>query len=125
MKYFFLKSALLLLMFGTFLLACKSSKTMESKYVGEWHYTVEWEGTEYAVIMTINKVESGYSGSLSSDMGSVELDNLAIEEDKLKASYLLGDYEINFEGTFEGDTFSGLNSAGGYEWPTEAVRKNE
>jgi len=102
--------------------ACKSSKTTESKYVGEWHYTFEMEGTEYAAFMTINKAEDGYTRSLSSDLGSVNLDDLVIEDDKLKASYDIQGYVLDLEGTFDGDTFNGLSTIDNYEFPMDAIR---
>ena len=123
MRNTYLINTLLFLLLATFWTGCKSSKVTESKYNGEWPYTFEMEGTEYAAIMTINKVENGYSGALSSEMGSVDLDNLVIEEDKLKASYDIQGYVLDLEGTFEGETFKGLSNIDGYEFPMEAIRK--
>ena len=117
------KSAILIFAFGILIAGCKSSKTTESKYVGECHYTFEMEGTEYAAIMTINKVKDGYTGALSSEMGSVNLDNLVIEDDKLKASCDIQGYVLDLEGTFDGDTFNGLSTIDNYEFPMEAIRK--
>jgi hypothetical protein len=87
MNRFDKKSVIFILLFGIMFAGCKSSKTTASRYVGEWHYTFEMEGTDYAAVMTINKNENGYTGTLSSELGSVDLDNLIIEDAKLKASY--------------------------------------
>ena len=125
MKNLFLTSTVLILILGTCMFACKSGKTTASKYVGEWHYTFEMEGTEYAAFMTINKVEDGYTGSLTSDLGIVDLDDLVIEEDKLTATFDVQGYVMNLEGTFEGETFKGMTSIEGYEFPMEAIRKKE
>ena len=83
------------------------------------------EGTEYAAFMTINKAEDGYTGSLTSDLGTVQLDDLLIEEDKLTATFDVQGYVINLEGVFDGETFTGKSFAGGYEFPMEAIRKKE
>ena len=124
MKYFYLKSVIFLVLFGIAMAGCKTSKTTEeSKYVGEWHYTFEMEGTEYAAIMTINKAEDGYTGALSSELGGVDLDNLVIEDNKLKASFDIQGYVLDLEGTFSGETFSGVSTIEGYEFPMEATRK--
>ena len=123
MRNFLRKNAILLIVFSSLIFACKSSKTNESKYVGNWHYTFEMEGTEYAAYMTINKVEDGYTGSLTSDIGSVDLDDLVIEEDKLTASFDVQGYVMDLKGTFDGEAFHGSSSIEGYEFPMEAVRK--
>jgi hypothetical protein len=124
MKSFYARTTVLVVVLGMMVAGCKSTKTTEeSKYVGEWHYTFEMEGTEYAAIMTINKAENGYSGALSSEIGSVDLDNLVIEDDKLNASYDIQGYILDLEGTFSGETFSGVSTIEGYEIPMEATRK--
>jgi hypothetical protein len=118
------KSIILILAFGIMIAGCKSSKvTEESKYIGEWHYTFEMEGTEYAAIMTINKAEDGYTGALSSEIGGVDLDNLVIEDDSLKATYDIQGYILELEGTFSGETFKGISTIEGYEFPMDATRK--
>lgn len=124
MKNFYIKSAIFLFVLGIAVAGCKSSKvTEESKYVGEWHYTFEMEGTEYAAIMTINKAENGYTGALSSEIGGVDLDNLVIEDDNLKATYDIQGYVLELEGTFSGETFKGISAIEGYEFPMDATRK--
>ena len=123
MQIFLNKFTILSIICGLFIFACKSSKTTASKYVGEWHYTFDWEGTEYAAYMAINKAENGYSGSLTSELGSVDLDNLNIEEDKLTATFDIQGYIFDLAGTFDGEAFHGSTSIDGNEFPMEAVRK--
>ena len=123
MRIFLLKSIVVCLAICTLFTMCKTSKSTASKYVGEWHYTFEMEGTEYAAYMTINSVEDGYTGSLTSDMGSVDLDDLVIEEDKLTASFDIQGYVMDLKGTFDGEAFHGSTSIDGYEFPMEAVRQ--
>jgi hypothetical protein len=53
------------------------------------------------------------------------MDDLVIEDDKLKATYDFNGNLVNFEGTFEGETFKGISTGGGYEFPMEAIRKKE
>lgn len=123
MRNFLLSSIVLFLIIGALITSCKTSKSTASKYVGEWHYTFEMEGTEYAAYMTINSVEDGYTGSLSSDMGSVDLDDLVIEDDKLTATFDIQGYVMDLNGTFDGEAFHGSTSIDGNEFPMEAVRK--
>jgi len=49
MKNFYANSVIFLFLLRIAMAGCKSSKvTEESKYLGEWHYSFEMEGTEYA-----------------------------------------------------------------------------
>jgi hypothetical protein len=75
--------------------------------------------------MIINKSDDGYAGLFSSEWGDLGLDNLVIEDDKLTATYDFQRNIVNFEGTFEGDMFKGLSTAGGMEFPMEAERMKE
>ena len=125
MRNFLLRSTVLLIVLGALFTACKTSQSTASKYVGEWHYTIDWEGTEYPIKMVINSSDDGYTGMFSSEWGDLPLDDLVIEENNLTATYDFQGNMVDFKGTFEGDTFKGLSSSGGYEIPMEAVRKNE
>lgn len=123
MKNFLLGSIVGVLAISALFTMCKTSKSTASRYVGEWHYTFEMEGTEYAAYMTINSVEDGYTGSLTSDMGSVDLDDLVIEDDNLTATFDIQGYVLDLKGTFDGEAFHGSTSIDGNEFPMEAVRK--
>jgi len=125
MKKIFTRSFLLIAVFGLLWTGCKtSSKVAESsKYVGDWLYTFEMEGNSIDAVMTINKVDDGYTGALSSDMGSLDLDDLKIEDGTLTASADLQGYILDIKGTFNGNVYSGTVGADGNEFPMEATRK--
>lgn len=123
MNLFLSRTVALIFLCGIFFIACTSSKTTASKYVGEWNYSIDWDGTSYPIKMIINSTDDGYTGRFSSDFGDLDIDDLVIEDDKLTATYDFQGNLVNFEGTFEGDTFKGLSSAMGYEFPIEAIRK--
>ena len=104
--------------------ACAATKVTEPDFSGEWHYTFPtMEGGEMAAVMNLNKENGTYAGYLSSEMGSVGLDNLVIEGNNLKASITIESYTLDITGSFEGDAFHGKTLAGGMEIPMEAVRK--
>ena len=125
MRNFLHRSTVLLIVTGALITACKTSQSTASKYVGEWHYTFEWEGTEIPVRMVTNSSDDGYTGMFRSEYGDLPFNDLVIEEDNLTATYDFQGNMVDFKGTFDGDTFKGLSSSGGYEIPMEAVRKNE
>ena len=125
MRIFLFKSTVIFLVIIAFITACKTSQSTASKYVGEWHYTIDWEGTEYPIRMVINTSDDGYTGMFSSEWGDLPLDDLVIEDDNLTATYDFQGNLVDFKGTFEGDTFKGMSSSGGYEIPMEAQRRQE
>lgn len=110
---------------GAFLMfSCASTKTAKvNPYIGDWAYTAETPNGDLAVVMTINEAEGVYTGSLSSDMGSIELSDLIVEDGKMTASFDIQGYNIPMKGTFDGDTFTGSSSFNGTEMPINATRK--
>ena len=124
MKNFFNLNALAIIIGSYFILSCAASKTSVDPYVGEWHYTFPtMDGGEMKAVMTINAIEGGYSGFLSSDMGSVDLTDLVIEDGELTAQFDVQGYGISMAGSFEGDSYTGTTSFDGNDFPMNATRK--
>jgi len=124
MKNFFNLNMSVTIIFTLILLSCASSKTKVSPYVGDWHYTFPtMEGGEMSATMTINEIENGYSGFLSSEMGTVDLQDLVIEDGNLSAKFDIQGYILTMKGTFEGDTYTGTTTFDGNEFPMNATRK--
>lgn len=123
MKSFFNLNTLALALFSFLIIACAASKTNVSPYVGDWKYTFpSQDGGEIDATMTITEIENGFSGILSSDMGSVDLEELVIEKGKLTAQFSIQEYEISMNGEFDGDTFTGIVNFDGNEIPMNATR---
>lgn len=123
MKSFFNLNTLALILFSFLIIACAASKTSVSPYVGDWNYTFpSQDGGEIDATMTITEIESGFSGILSSDMGSVDLEELVIEKGKLTAKFSIQEYEISMNGEFDGDTYAGIVDFDGNEFPMNATR---
>ena len=127
MKNFFNPSLLLIALFALTIFGCAGSKKSKiDPYVGQWDYTFPTQdGGEMDAVMTINKAETGYSGFLSSDMGSVDLEDLVIEEGKLSAKFDVQGYVLTMVGTFEGDSFTGTTTIDTYEIPMNATKRQE
>lgn len=107
-----------------FLAGCAASKVKVNPYVGQWEYVFPMEdGSTLDVTMTINETEQGYTGNLSSNMGAVDLNDLVIEDGKLTSSFEIQGYSVDFNGTFDGATYSGTTSIDGYDVPIEATKK--
>lgn len=124
MKRFFNLYILAAIVYSCLLYSCAGTKTSKvDPYVGDWDYVAETQQGSLDVTMTIEKAEEGYTGMLSSDMGSVDLEDLKIEDGKMTAVFYIESYEIPMKGTFEGDKFIGSNSWEGNEMPIDATKK--
>lgn len=125
MKDFFNLNLFAAILFSFLLFSCAGSKKAKvDPFVGEWEYTAPTQdGGQMDVIMTIEKTEDVYSGYLSSDMGSVDLQDLIIKEGNLRASFDIEGYVLTMKGAFEGDTYNGVTNYDGNEWPMNATKK--
>jgi len=56
-------------------------------------------------------------------MGSVDLEDVKIEEGKMTAVFYLESYEIPMKGNFEGEKFTGSSNWEGTEMPIDATKK--
>ena len=104
---------------------CASTKKVAvSPYIGEWDYTFPTqEGGVMDVTMTINEAEGIYSGFLNSNIGSVNLDDLVIQDGNLSATFNVQGYVLSMKGNFNGDSFVGTTSIDGTDIPMNATRK--
>ena len=126
MKHFLNPNHFAILLFSFFILGCAASKVTVSPFIGEWEYTFpSMDGGTLNATMTINEIENGYSGFLTSEMGSVDLQDLKIEEGNLTAHFDIQGYDISMKGKFEGDTYNGTTNFDGNEFPMNATRKQE
>ena len=124
MKKFFNLYILVAIAYSCLLFSCAGSKkTKVDPFVGDWEYVVETPDSNIDVTMSLQKTEDGYTGSLSTDMGSLDLYDLKIEDGKLAAKFDFQGYEIPMQGTFEGEKFTGSSSVDGYEMPIDATKK--
>lgn len=124
MKKFFNLHTLAAIAISFTLFNCAGTKTSKvDPYIGDWEYVAETPQGSLDVTMTIEKGEDGYTGSLNADMGSVDLEDLKIEDGKMTATYYIESYEMPIKGTFEGDKFSGSTSWDGNEMPINATKR--
>lgn len=107
-----------------FAYACASSKKAVDISIGEWEYVLknlpdgDAEGT-----FTITKDGDTYMGAVHGEQGSMDLENVVIENDALVCSFEYSGYTIDMTGTFVGDTFTGKCSVEYNDFPMTAVRK--
>ena len=121
-----LKFQISTLLIGVLIMAgCASTKKLADSYVGKWNYELETPQGNYNGNMQISQNGNEFTGSLNSDMGSVDLNDLKIENGQLTANFDMMGNTIDMKGSFEGDVFNGTMSAGGYDIPFKATRSKE
>ena len=124
MKKFFNLYMLIAIACSFLLLSCAGSKkTKVDPYVGDWEYTAETPDRSLDVTMTIEKSEDSYAGTLNSDMGSVEIQDLNIEDGQLTGWFDMQGYQLSVKGNFEDTKFTGITSIDEYEIPMNATKK--
>jgi hypothetical protein len=81
--------------------------------VGTYEYTTSVEGQTMIGTMTISGSPGAYSGTISSDMGTIPMRNISV--DGMELSFLgdLPDVTVSFILLFDGDSFEGEWDAGG------------
>jgi len=124
MKNFFKLNLLAALVYSCLMFSCAVTKKAKvDPYIGEWEYVAQTPNGDLDVVMTISKTETGYSGFLTAEMGSVDIDNLVIEEGKLTSTFDIQGSEIPMKGKFEVDTYTGTTTWEGNEMPVNATKK--
>lgn len=81
--------------------------------VGTYEYTTSVEGQTMIGTMTITGSPGAYSGTISSDMGTIPMRNISIEGMELSFLGDLPDVTVSFVLLFDGDSFEGEWDAGG------------
>ena len=123
---FFGKHSCILIIISLILAGCASSKITESNYVGNWHYTFPtMDGGEMKAGMVISREGKEYKGILTSEMGSVDLQDLEIVDDKLTAYFTVEGNRFDLVGVFSEDTYTGSTSIQGYEFPMNATKEKK
>jgi len=117
------KLAFVLLLMVAFT-ACKGTKKMAYTPAGTWEYLIAGlpDGDQEGM-MTLTQSGDKMIGKIESDMGAIDLEDVAIEGNALTSSFSVQGYEVSMKGNFEGETFKGNIEVGGYEFPITATRK--
>ena len=106
--------------------SCGSSKstTKVDPYVGDWSIIIS-DTPQGDVLATMNilKNEAGeYAGTVNSDMGLINLNNVKIIESKLTATFVTQDMDFDLTGTFEDVLFKGYVSGMGADFKADGKK---
>ena len=106
--------------------SCGSSKSVAKidPYVGDWSILIS-DTPQGDVLATMNilKNEAGeYTGTVNSDMGLINLNNVKILENKLSATFVTQDIDFDLTGTFEEMVFTGYVSGMGEDFKADGKK---
>jgi len=106
--------------------SCGSSKSAAKvdPYVGDWSILIS-DTPQGDVLATMNilKNEAGeYTGTVNSDMGLINLNNVKIIESKLTATFVTQDMDFDLTGTFEDVLFKGYVSGMGADFKADGKK---
>jgi len=106
--------------------SCGSSKSAAKvdPYVGDWSILIS-DTPQGDVLATMNilKNEAGeYTGTVNSDMGLINLNNVKIIESKLTATFITQDMDFDLTGTFEDVLFKGYVSGMGADFKADGKK---
>jgi hypothetical protein len=101
----------------------KKSKTSVPNYIGQWDYVLSLPDQDINGYLKFAQEEDAVVGFVGSDEGETSLNNLMIDEEKESGTFEAQGYEIQLNGTFEGDVLKASVSAAGYDFPFEAKKQ--
>ncbi len=106
-----------------FMASCATSKVAKNSPAGAWDYSVKnTPNGDVSGVMNIQQNGEEFSGNLATDAGTVDLNNVTIEDNQLSSNFYIQGTSLELKGTFSGDAFTGNVSAQGQSFPVEATR---
>jgi hypothetical protein len=113
----------LLMLFMAGCASTKKSKTSVPNYIGQWDYVLSLPDQDITGYLKFVQEDGSDLGYVGSDEGETVLNDLIIDEEKVSGTFEAQGYEIQLNGTFEGDLLKASISAAGYEFPFEAKKQ--
>jgi len=101
---------------------CGTTKMAIKKYAGSWEYHIESPDGPFDAAMVIAHDGEKFTGRMQADQGSIEMEDLKIEDGKLTAHLYYGTYLIDITGEFNEDEFTGTLGPPEYQMPITAKR---
>ena len=103
--------------------ACKGTKKMAYTPAGTWDYKVaNTPQGDVTGKLIITKDGDSYKATLEGSVGTIELDDVEIMDNKLTAKMDYQGYTLDVTGTFEGETYKGEVGLDYNTFPMTATR---
>ena len=125
MKNNILRNSALLLSVILAFSSCASMKMGKktNPYVGSWEYVVEELPVDIDGTLVITELEGVLKGTLVNPMGEMDLDDISIEEDVMKAEIDADGTLVELEGKFTGNSYEGFLFAQGGEFVMKMTKQ--
>jgi hypothetical protein len=104
---------------------CATTKVTTPNYVGRWNYELDTPQGRYAGWIIINQEGKEVTGTMNSEMGSVDLRDLKIEDNFMTANFNIMDMDMDLSGEFVEDVLNAKIIVQGYEMPFKANKVKE
>ena len=125
MKSKTLRNLALLLSVSLALSSCASlkvNKDPHAPFLGEWEYEVAEIPVDIDGTCVISKEEGVLKALLITPMGEANIEEITIEDNALKAEFDAGGNNVELEGTFDGNTYSGFMLVQGGQFPMKMTK---
>lgn len=104
---------------------CATTKVTTPNYIGRWNYDLDTPQGRYAGWIVIDQEGKDVTGTMNSEMGSVDLRDLKIEDNFMTANFYIMDMDMDLSGEFDGDVLNAKIIVQGYEMPFKATKVKE
>ncbi len=116
---------LLFILLTVFFAGCAATKVTTPNYVGRWNYEIDTPQGRQSGWIILNQEGKETTGSINSDMGSVDLRDLKIENNVMTANFYAFDMDMDLSGEFVEDVLNAKIIVQGYEIPFTANKVKE
>lgn len=95
-----------------------------SDYTGSWSYSITGpDGVGYKGDIVLTTESGDYKGELQSEGLTIPLKDLEIAGDEISFYIMMQGYQVDFNGTFDGNTLTAMAGVEGMEFPFKATKK--
>jgi len=116
---------LLYIVLTLFFTGCASTKVTTPNYIGRWNYEIDTPQGSQTGWIILNQDGNELTGSINSEMGSVDLRDLKIENNLMTANFYAFDMDMDLSGEFVEDVLNAKVIVQGYELPFTAHKAKE
>lgn len=116
---------LLYILLTVFFAGCAASKVTTPNYIGRWNYEIDTPQGRQSGWIILNQEGKEVTGSINSDMGSVDLRDLKIDNNVMTANFNAFDMDMDLSGEFVEDVLNAKIIVQGYELPFTAQKAIE
>ena len=116
------------------LISCHSSRKISSltprsgmlddPYTGDWEFVIEdMPQGDAEGILNIDRSGYNYTANVSGDIGDMEIEDVSIQDDRMKGHFRYKGFRVNVKGDFTGNSFEGKVGVTLVSYPFKAKRK--